>query len=705
MYDRAFENECDNIITNLDTQDMVSANTLVTLAAKTAKKYPVLFLPVFIEDFIRGMPSSKLIRKYELLNFNNLSSFVNSLKMKSRQFKDSNLSVKDKNLQDPDQRERYHFLSKFANLLYDPLENLLNHNILQGLVSYTVLKHTYIPSENIQDYVMNTHDAMSKEIAMLSEKDRMSSFEKYLGDGLRIKINDIVSSLHEQGLVVVREGDVSVTSGYTKFIEHVYDILKNEKNGIPYATLQRKILNKFPLLQLTVSSVQIFENTLDSLESKNLLIRKKSFWKYFSSYDHLFATENYQTMMSDLVQQRIESGRTKFFGRKISPELFLEELESLEYGDLDDEDDQVTRIAGLVLSDVVMLQSPRESMEEFDFVMDLENYNLRPEQEGIMKKLNFKVDSSIFHCKAMINTKVTLPILSNLASALPAGEQGVIFTCKPISPAVSEIIENDKTVQIIDRYAICDWCTITPIIPCRKNSMARVRYGDSMGKIVLVKSLNYESGLATVETVPDSQEILIPIGSIEEMLPNVSSLDDFDAVSENYLSFLHLLADASQGSFEEGLNIGIVAVYDNLVDLRRNTNLDLFDRDFGAYLGSSLSYTHDGSLISGKKYIQFKNVCARIKISSRLDHSKCMCAHLLNEGSYQTLCPHLVAGLDHLCRIGGAKTILKNINTLKAALSRFMLANMKRSIESLSFTLGSERQILKSYLEEHINDP
>lgn len=703
MYDKAFENECDGIITGLETQDMVSANTLVTLAAKTAKKYPVLFLPAFIEDFIRGMPSSKLIRKYELQNFNNLSSFVNSLRMKSRQFKDSNLSAKDKNLQDPDQRERYHLLSKFANLLYDPLENLLNYNILQGLVSYTILKHTYVASENIQDYVMNSHDTMNKEVAMLSDKDRMDSLEKYLRDGLHLKINDIVSSLHEQGLVVVRDGDVSVTSGYPKFIEHVYDILKNEKNGIPYATLQRRIFAKFPLLRLTVSSVQIFENTLESLESKGLLIRKKTFWKYSPSYDHLFTTENYQTMMSDLARQRIESGRTKFFGRQMSPELFLDELESLEYGDLGDEDDQVTRIAGLVLSDAVMLQSPRENMEEFDFVVDLDNYNFRPEQEEIMKKLDFKVNSSIFHCKAMINTKVTPSILLKLASALPAGEQGVIFTCKPISHAVSEIIANDKTVQIIDRYAIHDWCTITPITPCRKNSVARVRYGDSMGKVVLVKSLNYESGLATAETVPDDQEVLIPIGSIEEMLPNVSSLDDFESVSENYLGFLHLLADAAQGSFEEGLNTDIVAVYDDLMDLLRNTSPELFDRDSGAFLGSR-SY-QDYSPMSGKKYVQFENVCAGIRVSRRLDHSKCMCAHLLNEGSYQTLCPHLVAGLDHLCRVGDAKAILKNTDRLKSALSGFMLDNMKRSVEALSLALGSERQILKSYLEGYINYP
>ena len=705
MHDKVFENECDSIITYLSTQDMVSANTIVSLAAKITKKYPVLFLPAFIEDFIRGMPSSKMIQKYDMLSFNNLTSFVNSLKLKSRQYKDSNLGVKDKNLQDLNQREQYQFLSKYASLLCGPLENLLNHNILQALVSYSILKYTYITSENLQDYVMNAYSTTNKEIAILSDKDRLDSFEKYLSDNLRIKINDIISNLHKQEHVIVYDGNVSVTSEYPKFIEHVYDLLKGEKNGTSYATLQRRVSNKFPLFRLAVSNVQIFENILDGLESRNLLVRKKTFWKYSPSNDHLFAMENYNAMMLDMARQRMNSGRTKFFGRKISPELFLAELKSLEYGDLDDEDDQVTRIAGLILSDAVMLQSPRESMEEFDFVIDLKNYNFRSEQEKILKKLDFKITSSVFHCKIMINREATSYVLSKLTAALPAGEQGIIFTCVPVSRDVSEIVTNDKTVQIINEPALRDWCTIMPIIPCRKNSVARIRYGDNVGKIVLVKSLNYESGLATAETIPDSQEILIPIGSIEEMLPNVSSLDDFEAVSESYLSFLRLLADAASGSFVEGLNTKIVAVYDKLTDLRKNTHPELFDKDSGAYFGSSLSYVYNGLSTSGKKYVQLENVYAEIKVSSRLNHSKCTCAHLLNEDNYQTLCHHLVAGLDHLCKESSdAKTILKNTDMLKTALSEFKFTNMKRSIEALNFALGSESQILKSYLKKHINN-
>lgn len=700
MHTKIFESDCDDIITGLDTEEMVSANAFMGMAVRSAKKYPLLFIPTFIEDFMQGMYARKMIQKYGMLNFNNFNMLLYSFKMKSKRYRDSDLGVKHKNLQDPVHSERYRFFCKYAKLLHSPLENLLNHNILQALVSYSVLQHTYLTSEDLHDSVMDAYSATKNGIAILHDKERVASFEEYMKYDASMKIHDIVSSLYEQGHVVVREGDVSVTSEYPKFAEHVYDLLRREKDGISYAALQRKIFNKFPLFWLAVSNVQIFENILDGLESRNLLARKKSFWKYSPSNDQLFTPENYDAVMAKMSAQAVKSGRTKFFGREIGAALFLDELKSLEYGDLDDEDDQVTRIAGLVLSDAALLQSPHESMREFDFVVDLKNYNFRPEQEEIMQKIDFQVNSTMFHCKVMINKVVRPSTLSKLASVVPAGEQAVIFTCMPTSSTVSDIVANNKTIQIINEESIRDWCTVTPVSPCRKGSVARVRYGDNVGKITLVKSLNYESGLAAVETIPDRQETLVPIGSIEEMLPNVSSLDDFEAVSESYVEFLHMLSDAAQDSFERGMNARIVAVYDKLLDLKKDTNPEMFD-DRGRYLGYDDLSDRRHSSSYGTKYVRFENVHVAVDMSYSLDRFKCTCGHLLNYGSYKTLCPHLVAGLDHLCReYGDAKTISANIDKIKTALSYFRFANMKSSVDALSFALGSEGQLLKSYLQE-----
>lgn len=694
MYDKIFENHCDEIIADLSTREIVAANSVVGLAIKASKKHPMLFLPAFIEDFVAGMPSSKIIDKYAVLNFNNLQSIVTLLKLKSRPHKDASLNAKDKNLQDQELGKQYDFLSRYANLLYAPLEGLLNYNILRTLVSYSILKHTFIAGENLQDCVTDAYHTTNTRISILSNTSRTDSFEKYLNDDICIKISEIISSFYEQGYVVVRDNDVSVTSKYENSVERVYNLLRDEINGIKHSSLQRTVFDEFPLFKLSIPSAHVFEDILGMLESKSLLIRKQAFWKYSPHYDHLFATENYDAMMARMSKQVIESGRVKFFGRRITPTLFLDELKSLEYGDIGDEDDQVTRIAGLVLSDAAMLQSPHENMEEFDFVVDLENYNFRPEQEELMRNLDFKISSHILHCKVMTNEKVTPTILSNLANALPADEQGVVFTCMPVGDDVLDTIKNDRTIQVVNEDAISDWCAITPVIPCRKNAVARIRYGDDVGKVVRIKSLNYESGLAAVEAIPGNLEILVPIGSMEEELPNVSSLDDFDTVSEKYADFLEALADVSAGSFVDSLNTVVVSTHDTLGDLRKNTNTDLLDVNSEKYFGPNLNRAKTRT-----KYIQFQNVCAKIVVSNSLASSKCTCGHLLDAGSYGTLCPHLVAGLDRVCkRLGDAKTILQNATSLRIALLDFKFDATKRAVEALSFALGAKNHILKSYL-------
>ena len=54
----------------------------------------------------------------------------------------------------------------------------------------------------------------------------------------------------------------------------------------------------------------------------------------------------------------------------------------------------------------------------------------------------------------------------------------------------------------------------------RLNSVARVMYGDDRGKAVMVRSVNYESGMAVVAVVPDSKEMMLPIGCLEEIGPD-----------------------------------------------------------------------------------------------------------------------------------------------------------------------------------------
>ena len=62
----------------------------------------------------------------------------------------------------------------------------------------------------------------------------------------------------------------------------------------------------------------------------------------------------------------------------------------------------------MVLAESVKLQSPHEDIPGFDFSINIKNYNFRPEQLKAIAKLNFKINSDMFHCKVMIDEILTL---------------------------------------------------------------------------------------------------------------------------------------------------------------------------------------------------------------------------------------------------------------------------------------------------------
>ncbi len=697
MYDDTFVNECDEIITSMNTEDMVHAHKFVNMVVKTTKKYPLLFLPTFIEDFINGTFSIKIIKKYDLLDFNNFSMLLTSFGLKSKRIKDPNNNNKEKNLQDSKQYSQYQFFSKYANMLNKPLENLLNYNILQTIVSFSILKNTYIADRNIQDLVIEAYNSINSKIVILSDQDKRDSFEKYLNDNVHIKINDIILDLNEKGFVITREGDVSLSPKYSKINEYIHELVKNEKDGISYSSFQRRLRKEFPLLRLA-SNTSIFDNILDELESRNNIVRKKAFWKYSPNNDQLFTTENYNVKIEQIKLNVLHAGRTKFFGRNVTPDQFIMELKSMEIGDLDDIDDQVTRIAGLVLSDAAVLRSTREDLQEFDFIIDLTNYNFRPAQKEIMKRLDFQVTSNIFHCKVMIDDKVTVDVISSLRNIVPVGEQGVIFTCESVEDDVLNMVKIDRKIQIIEENGIRDWCKITPIIPCRRNSVAKVMYGDIGGKIVRVKSLNYESGLATVETIPGNIENMLSIGCLREISPNVYDPVDFDTASEKYYDFLYRLADSSSTCFDDGMNTPIVAVHNSYKDLLVHTKPELFDNKHPKFNVSTKQ--------ESTKYVEFANDI-HVKIDLKPKNSFiCTCGHRLNEEYNYTLCKHLVSAINRLCQgeLSDWDTMRLRIDKVTQKLANFEKENLKRITLAIQSTLEPEsRSLIRQYVDTYAN--
>ena len=694
-YITIFVNECDKLVSS-NTKSFVLLNKFIKLASTIATKYPLVFIPTFIEDFMNGVFSKTLVKKYNLHNHNNLAALATICDLKNKRIKDPKSSSLEANLHNPQFKQQYEFLTEYSKILAKPLTNFLNHNILQSIIAHSVIKLTYISYNAMLDSILQFYDELQDEIKILSDPLIRKSFNEYLHDKPTEKIMMIITELAEEQYIIHMDGNISVPRNYTKMNNYLYDIINDSKDGISYSRLTTILFNEYPLLKL-IPNNKIFDDLLNKIEQNPQILRKKSFWKYSPSNDQFFTVEIYNKKIEQERIRFVSVGRTKFFGRHITSDQFIDELNMLDLGNLDDLDDQVTRIAGLVLSDAVLLQSPREDMKEFDFIVDIANYNFRPEQEDMMKKLDFQATSNIFHCKVMINDKITKNTLAHLKRVIPTGDQAVIFTCMPVSPEILQQTKDDRTIQIMDEESIRSWCSITPTIPCRRHSIAKVMYGDGRGKIVLVNSLNYESGLAVVETIPDHTETTFYIGCLQEVDLCVSNPEDFELASNTYFDFLCLLGELSFEPLEVCLDVKIHSTHDTRTSFMRKTNPELSDM----YLP-----------ISGEKkslkYVELDDVHTRVNMSRTTSEVfvQCECYHKLNEEHHHTLCKHMVASINYLCLDDYTwEGINRKINLVKKKLVKFQEENMTRVIDALYQMSDPESKLLlKSYLQKHVDN-
>lgn len=695
-----FQSECTELVSyDGDPRLLVEANKFIKLASKISTRYPLLFIPSFIEDFMTGVFSTKIMKKYSLQTFNNLSSLATLCGLKGTRIKNSTYGAFEKNLQNIKFKEPYEFLTRNSDIFSKQLVNLLNHNILQSIITYTIIKSQYIRHDDVTDLILQSYNELKPEILILSDTTRRESFEAYLHDNTAEKIMNIIKELHDNQHITRMDGSISILQKYTEVADYAYKIINDSKDGISYSSLQTKFLNRYPLFRL-LPDVKMFDEILDKIEQNQSIVRKKAFWKYTPNNDQFFTAEIFSTKIEHEKIRMINAGRTKFFGRHITPDQFVEELKTLDLGDLDDLDDQVTRIAGLVLSDAAMLQSPRENSPEFDFIVDLTNYNFRPEQEEIMKKLDFQATSNIFHCKIMVNDTITPDTITNLRNKIPDGEQGVLFTCTKVSSDILQHTKDDRTIQIIDEEGIRNWCSITPTIPCRLHSVAKIMYGEHRGSIVLIKSLNYESGLATVETMPDYTETTLQIGCMQEIDLHASP-DDFESASDKFCNFLCNLANLASFSLEDAMNAEI-KVHRREADLQKSLHPEAFD---------DIDPTPDSNskpFSLTPKYFEFDNgVYVSVKPRGSInDMFDCNCSHKLNENYLRTLCRHQLAAIVHFCT-GENKMwheINASIETMNNKILMFKQRNIEDSIQAIGEVCGDESDILfKEYLQAYID--
>ena len=638
-----------------DVKEIATRQNFIEQIKKINRKNPFCHLPYFVKDFISGTSLKDLENKYHISYWMDLYNIANKIlgfseeRYTSRKY-DNALEL---NLKIINWNKKYQELKVNCEFFRNEIDELIFDNILQAKIIFSLMDKELEKNEIATECkeLKNQYDLFH-----FIDESLANSFNKILEDGLENRINNILSGLKEEKIVTRSTLDpkkLTVVFSINKIKKYIIRELKI-KEKIAYVSLQTKTLDQFPALKL-IPKFGVFDTAWTELEKEGII-----HIEYRSSRGNdfiIFLNEDYLKIQKEIQSLDTDANKIPFKGRKITPEQFIEELLELEKGDFEDADDQVTRLAGLFLAESVKLQSTHEDIPEFDFRINLTNYDFRSEQSDVMKKLNLKINSEIFHVKVMINENLNLTKYNELKGKLPEHEQAIIITFEKIPSNIKKLLENDPTIQVIDKEGVKIWVSITSRLPARVNSLCKI-YQDPLSrlenKLVRVNSIFYETGIALVNIIPEMNEATVLARCLQEIPLFESKASDFELYSKNYLRFLKILSslakndDLIQGFFEQKI-IG------NPQILRRN-----FEFNFG-----------------------YNTVKIYLSDYNKKNIINCSCMQWQENPLY--LCPHLISALDHTARI---KSFLdesweNDQNYLNSSLVAIMGENMSLILDKL----------------------
>lgn len=686
-----FAEWCKPVVRRMSVKDRIMAERLIMLVSKVDKRHPFLFLPDFVDDVVGGLQTRDIMAAHRIASQSDYYDLVNSTVMLKGSRSKGRAGSREKNLAIDGWRERYDAIMLPSAAIYDQLADLHRCNTLAAAVADAVLRDQYISSASLLPAVLKSYNGVKARIHAPRAMHARGEQEECSDD----RVRHVVSRLAAQGHVTYIDGNVSAPERYSRVDSVVYGIISRREYGVSYQALMSASMQKLHLLKL-VPGTNILDDCLTRLEDKGLIVHKRFSSGHAAQGSQIFAKGIYNRRMEEARSAAL-STKIKFFGRRTTPGQFVSELRRLDPGGLDDRDDQVTRIAGLVMSDAAAPQGPRDPAGVFDFVVDMSNCELRPEQVGLMERLGLKSTATVFHCKVMIDETVTASVLARLGGALPEGEQGVVFTCRGVPPAAAAAAKKDGSVQVIDKRGILEWCSITPVMPCRKNSVVVVKYGNAVGRAGMVRALNYESGTASVILAPDRAEATLPIGSLKEVGPDAHSSDEFAEVSEAFFRLVCSLDKIAPGGFEEGICECDAPVYGSRREMMVATRPDLF--------GDSTHppYPVEPDASKFVRYVSFEGD-THVEITPRFGSTlACTCLHSVNEEYRTTLCRHMVAAIP--AAIAQDPDPFRAIARMERKLAKIKEENVRRTALAVGYALGAKRVgILQRYLRARADE-
>ena len=652
----------------IDTEELVYQRNFIEQIKIIVPRHPFLFVTYFIDDLFEGMSSTDLCKKYSISTQLDLQSIVQKiLKFKGYRYRKSQYDdAYQMNLKISTWNDKYHIFKNNCNYFQDELLQLFFYNIVSSYVVIIMMDHTKdgLTRENIINSSKDLeNNLMLFQIIDLPLKKKL---EQYFTKGFENIVNEVITELVEEKILHKKSGNPTMlisTFSIDKIKEEIISELHYNPDIRNNGQIRWNITMKYQSMRM-LPGINIWNTAINELESEKII--RLEYDLSSKKLPLIFLEDNYQYVQNKL--EKLDPTQIQFHGRSISPEKFIEELSYLEIGDFDDEDDQITRIAGLVLAESVKLQSPHEEIDEFDFSMNISNYNFSPDQINAIKTLNFVITSNIFHCRVMLGNTLTLIRYQKIKDSLPSGHQGIVITFNKIPFEVQQILQNDKSIQVINKDGLKTWASITPIIPSRKNAVVKINFdpiSNIENRLAKVNLINYESGLASVLILPDMTETTVLVRSLEEITLYEEHPNDFEPFTFRYLEFLDILAKLSTTT-----NLNDAFFKTEIINLSSKNSKSSITADF-EHNKSSLNFNqHDA-----------------------YDIFNCECMGWAE--NKLNLCPHLIHLLDSTVRKFSSSfldfTWDENSNILKQALTDLIKNNISIILDKLEIETDNDK--------------
>ena len=307
--------------------EIINTEKFFEIVDKINKKHPFVFLPNLLEDFIDGIFTKKMLKVYEIPEATNLQAIVTQLGFKTPAGgRDKGENAREVNLSMPEWRKNYDWYKKYFEQYDDELHRLFFFNLNRAFLLLRINFYKTVIKEN-KPVIINENSDANKEYeffksCLIELSSRVSpededDYTKFL-TGVDEEVLDELS--REQLIKIKNDGvyEAVTFDHYDLDLENqILEIMQSTSKAITYASLQRKLLNTNPILQIIPIS-KLWNDALRNLEKENKIARKAAFWQYSPQNDQIFSMKTYESMMQEeqkelqkVIQQEVATGKTK----------------------------------------------------------------------------------------------------------------------------------------------------------------------------------------------------------------------------------------------------------------------------------------------------------------------------------------------------------------------------------------------------------